>query len=75
VIIEVWLSGLEPTKIRRSALVRQLSVRKDPQVDDDIALGPHKVFPLKGLLLVDSKNYVSAMLFVKKQEQGLGSSL
>jgi len=30
VIIEVWLSGSEPTIIRRSALVQQLSVRKDP---------------------------------------------
>jgi len=31
VIIEVWLSGSESTIIRRSALVQQLSVRKDPR--------------------------------------------
>jgi len=29
VIIEVWLNGSEPTIIRRSASVEQLSVRKD----------------------------------------------
>jgi len=28
--IEVWLHGLEPPIIRRSSLVQQLSVRKDP---------------------------------------------
>jgi len=28
--IEVWISGSEPTIIRRSALVQNLSVRKDP---------------------------------------------
>jgi len=31
VIIGVRLSGSEPTIIRRSALVQQLSVRKDPR--------------------------------------------
>jgi len=30
VIIVVWLSGSEPTIIRRSALVQQVSVRKYP---------------------------------------------
>jgi len=29
-IVEVRLSGSEPTIIKRSALVQQLSVRKDP---------------------------------------------
>jgi len=31
VIIEVWLSDSEPTLIRKSTLLQQLSVRKDPR--------------------------------------------
>jgi len=44
VIIEVWLSGSEPTLIRRSALVQQLRVRKDPRsefrrlIEDEIII-------------------------------------
>jgi len=38
VVIDVWLSGSELTLIRRSVLVQQLSVRKDPRPSSVVKL-------------------------------------